>query len=86
MEKNINYYIEELRKKDEIINNNIDLKIYEAMKYQTNQLIDENKQLKKQLLKSEKELKNIISKYEALKSSKLGKITLRYWDIKRKKK
>lgn len=36
--------------------------------------------------KLEKELTNITMKYNSLRNSKLGKITLKYWDVMRKKR
>ena len=62
----------------------VDIKMLESMKINSNKLIDENKELKIALKKMEKENEKIYRKYKALKNSKLGNLTLKFWDIKRK--
>lgn len=74
----------ELMKQKEIIEESLDIKMYKSMKEQVNELIDENMWIKKELGNLQKEYDSLQSKYIALSTSKLGKITLKYWDFKRK--
>lgn len=64
--------IEELKKELEVLDN-----------------YDSKKVIKEQKLKIEqltKELNVLKRRYDALKNSKLGRITLKYWDLKRRKR
>lgn len=63
----------------------LDLKMFNKMKDNINQLLDENKELKLELDELKKKHKIISARYTALRKSKLGKITLKYWKLKNRK-
>lgn len=65
------------------------LELLNEIEVLNNQLIKEVDERKKLLLEY-KELNsrysNLLKKYNALRKSKLGKLTIKYWDIKKKVK
>ena len=88
-----NFKIKELEDEKKFLVN----KICSILEYTENIFINENEENSKEIIKNIKSIKdeyndmlkkyNIInSKYKALRNSKLGRITIKYWNLKKKLK